>query len=230
MDLYNRRVAVLWDQPNRWFEGAVRQTARNGKSLIVYDDGEEIWHNLKHEVSGGRLRWLTSVPPHLRCTSNESRNESQRTGWLIDERKDQGLSDAREFRVRWFGCSPEDDTWAPEATVPRQLIDELRRARASVADGLRRIHASQAASSDEALQEAAQEAAHGVRVRPPLLAALPEGGETEQQHQQHQQQETEQQQQQEEKEEEEERERERDQRRDAERMRARARLWAGFDL
>ena len=175
MDLYNRRVAILWDQPSRWFEGVLKRTAKNGKTLIVYDyDGEEIWHNLQYEVSEGRLRWLdikaSIVPLCLPCTS-------KRTGWLIDERKDRS---ACEFRVRWFGCSPADDTWEPEAKVPRDLINQLRWARSALAEGLRRMHASQ--------EEAPREAADGVRLRPPILAALPDEGEIAQQQQQQPQQ------------------------------------------
>ena len=53
-----RRVEVWWDGDRQWFPGRIAKfTARTGRHLIAYDDGDEETVDLKRQ----RLRWLPVV-------------------------------------------------------------------------------------------------------------------------------------------------------------------------
>ena len=53
-----RRVEVWWDGDRQWFSGRIAKfTARTGRHLIAYDDGDEETVDLKRQ----RLRWLPVV-------------------------------------------------------------------------------------------------------------------------------------------------------------------------
>lgn len=60
-EVIGRRVQIWWAGDAAWFDGEVKQYGVHGsgmKHLVIYDDGDQKWHELDDEKRHGQLKWL----------------------------------------------------------------------------------------------------------------------------------------------------------------------------
>ena len=55
--MIGQRVSLLWASPPQWFDGTIRDIGID-THLVVYDDADAKWHDLRAELEAGQLRWL----------------------------------------------------------------------------------------------------------------------------------------------------------------------------